>query len=184
MTCLAVQAHPRLRPELQVLRAEIRQFLHAAPRVVQHQQEGAIAQSQAALGWQVTEERRDRVSVEKAGFGWRHPFARNACDLLGDGERLRHTLSQEFEERVQDHQSVVARSPVIVAGVFEMLEKPEDALECQDLEGDLREPTRYIGRHEGEKQPQAIAISFDGGRPEALLERELVSEEGVEQGAE
>jgi hypothetical protein len=85
---------------------------------------------------------------------------------------------------VEDHQSVVASPPVIVAAVFEMLEKPEDAIECQRVGRDLRESTPRIGRDEREKEPHPIAIGFDGGRPEALLERELVSEEGVEQGAE
>jgi hypothetical protein len=75
---------------------------------------------------------------------------------------------------------VVARPPVIVSGVFEMLQKPEDAVECQRVERDLREPTSHIGGDEGEKEPQRIAMGLDGGRPEAFLERELVGKERVE----
>jgi hypothetical protein len=179
-----MQAHLGLRAKLQVFDAKIRQFLDASARVVQRQQEGAITERQAAGRWQLIEECRDLVSVEKAGFGWRYPFARNACDLLCDGETFGHAPPEKLEERMEDHQPVVACPPVIVAAVFEMLEKPEDAIERQCVQCDLREPTRHIGGDEREKEPQRIAMGFDGGRPEALLERELVREEGVEQGAE
>jgi hypothetical protein len=84
---------------------------------------------------------------------------------------------------MQDHQPVVACPPVIVADVFEMLEEPQDAVERERVEGDLREPTRHIVREEGEKETQGISMGLDGGRSEALLERELVGEERMKQGA-
>jgi hypothetical protein len=80
---------------------------------------------------------------------------------------------------VQDHQPVVARPPVIVSHVFEMLEKPKDAIERQRVKGDLRQSTSRIRCDEGEKEPQRIAIGFNRRRPEAFLKRELVGEERV-----
>jgi hypothetical protein len=160
-----VQAHPRLCPELQVLDPEIRHFLHPAAGVVQHQQERTVAEGEAALDWQLMKERRDLVPVEKASFGWRNAFARNRSDLLRDRKTLGHSPPQKLKERVQDRQSMVARPPVIVAGVFEMLEEPQDTVERERVEGDLREPTRHIGRDECEKEPQTIPMGLDGGRP-------------------
>jgi hypothetical protein len=83
---------------------------------------------------------------------------------------------------VQDHQAVIPGPPVIMSGLFEMLEKTEDAIKGQHIEGDLREPTARVGGDEGEKEPQGIAMGLDGGWAEALLERELIGEEGVEHG--
>jgi hypothetical protein len=173
-----------VRAEFQVFDAQVREFLDARARVVQRQQEGAITERQTAERWQLIEERRDLVSVEKARLRWRDALTRNPGDLLRDGEVLGHPPPEKLEKRVQDHQPVVACPPVIVAAVFQMLEKAEDALERQGVERDLCQPTRHIGGHEGQKEPQPIAIGLDGGRPEALLEWQLVGEEGVEQGAE
>jgi hypothetical protein len=113
-----VQSHPRLHPELQVIDAEICDFLHPAAGVVQHQQERAVPEGEAALGRQLTEERGDRVPIEKARFGWRNAFAGNRRDLLRDGETLGHTPSQKLKEGVQGHQPVIPRPPVIVSSVF------------------------------------------------------------------
>jgi len=178
-----MQAHSRLRSELQVLDPEIRYFLHPAPGVVQHQQECAVAEDKAALGWQLAKERRDLVPVEKASFGRRDAFARNRGHLLCDRETFGHAPPEKLKERMQDRQPVVARPPVIVADVFEMLEEPQDTIEAERIEGDLREPTRHIGRNEDEKEPQGIPMGLDRARPEALLEWELVGEKRVEQGA-
>jgi hypothetical protein len=179
----SVQAYPRLRPEFQVFDLEIRQFLHPAAGVVQHQQECAVTKGAAALGRQLAKERRDFVSIEKAGFGRGDAFARDRCDLLRDCETLGHAPPEKLKERMQDRQPVVACPPVIVADVFEMLEEPQDAIERQRVEGDLRKPTRHIVREEGEKETQGISMGLDGGRPKALLEREFVGEERMQQGA-
>ena len=167
----SVQAHPRLRPEFQMSDPEIRHLLHPAAGVVEHQQECAVTKGAAALGRQLAKERRDLVSIEKAGFGRRDAFARNRGDLLSGRETLGHAPPQKLKERMQDRQPVVACPPVIVADVFEMLEEPQDAVERERIEGDLREPTRHIAREEGEKETQGISVGLDGGRPEALLER-------------
>lgn len=50
---------------------------------------------------------------------------------------------------------------MIVASVFEMLEKPQDAVERERVESDLREPARHIGRDESEKEPQGISVALD-----------------------
>jgi hypothetical protein len=70
-----------------------------------------------------------------------------------------------------------------MAGLFEMLEKPEDTIKGQHIEGDLREPTARVGGEKGEKEPQGIAMGLDGGWTEAFLERELIGEERVEHGS-
>jgi hypothetical protein len=98
-----MQAHARRRAELQVIDAEISHFLHAAAGVVQREQESTIAEGEAALGRQLTEERRNRILIEKARFGRWDAFAGNGGDLLCDGEILRDPPSQRLEECVQDH---------------------------------------------------------------------------------
>jgi hypothetical protein len=147
-----------------VLDPEIRHFLHSAAGVVQHQQQRAIAESKVALARQPMKECRDLVSVKKTGFGWWDTFARNRSDLLRDGKTLRHSPTQKLKESMQDRQPMVARSPVIVACIFEMLEESQDAVERERIEGDLRKPTGYIGGHEAEKEPQSIPMGFDGSR--------------------
>jgi hypothetical protein len=100
------------------------------------------------------EHRCDRVPIEEARFGWRHALDQNRGYLLRDGETLGHTPAQKLKERVKNHQPVVARPPAIVSGLFEMLQKPENAFERQRVARDLREPTSHIGCDEGEKEPQ------------------------------
>jgi hypothetical protein len=107
-----------------VLEPEVRYFLHPAAGVVQHQQQGAVAEGEAALGRQPMKQRRDLVSVGKAGFGWWDTFARNRSDLLRDYKTLRQSPTQKLKECTQDRQPMVARPPVIVACTFKMLEEP------------------------------------------------------------
>ena len=180
---LSVQAHPRLCSEFQVLHPEVCDFLHATAGVVQQQQECAVAERVAAVGWQLMKERFDLVPVEKAGFGRRDAFTRNCGDLLCDRKALRRAPPQKLEERMEDGQPMVACAPMIVALVFQVLEESQDAIERQRFEGDLRQPARHIACEECEKQPQRIAISLDRARPKALLQREFVGEESVKQRA-
>src|SRR5215471_12745172 len=108
---------------------------------------------------------RDLVRIEKAGFWWWDAFARNRGDLLGDGETFGHAPPQKLKKRMQDREPVVAGPPVVVAGVFEMLKKPQNTVEAERVECNLRESTRHIGRDEGEKEPQGIPVGLDGARP-------------------
>lgn len=182
LIAFSVQAHSRLRSELQVLNPEVGYFLHTATGVVQHQQECPIAEGEAALSRQPMKERRNLVSVEKAGFRWWDAFAGNGRNLLRDCKTLGHSPTQKLKKRMQDHQPVVACPPMIVACVFEMLEEPQDAVERERLEGDLRKPTGHIGGNEADKKPQSIPMSLDGGCSKALSQGELVGKECVEQG--
>ena len=128
-------------------------------------------------------QRLDLVPIEEAGFGRRDSFARDGGNLLGDRETLGQASPQKLKERMQHGEPMVACSPMIVAVVFEMLKEPQDAVECKRIEGNLREPTRHIGRDKAEKEPQGIPMPLDGGRPEAFLQREFVGEECMKQGA-
>jgi hypothetical protein len=76
---------------------------------------------------------------------------------------------------------VIPGPAVIVPSVFEMLQKPHDAISGQAVDGQLCEPTRDIGRHEYQKEPQGITMRPHGCRPQASLERELVDEKRVEE---
>jgi hypothetical protein len=69
-------------------------------------------------------QRRDLVSVEKAGFGWWDTFVGNRSDLLRHGKTLRQSPAQKLKECTQDRQPMVACPPVIVACTFNMLEEP------------------------------------------------------------
>lgn len=128
-------------------------------------------------------ERRNVVSIEKAGFRWWYAFTGNGRNLLRDRKTLRYSSTQKLKKCMQDHQPVVARPPMIVPGVFQMLEEPQDAIERERLEGDLRKPAGHIGSNEVDKKPQSIPISLDGGWSQAFLKGEFVGKECVEQGA-
>jgi hypothetical protein len=147
-----------------VLDLEVRYFLHPAAGVIEHQQERAIAQGEAALGRQPMKERRDLVCVEKAGFRWRDTFARNRSHLLGHDKALRHSSTQKLKERMQDRQPLIARPSMIVACIFEILEETQDPVERERIEGDLCESTGYIGDDEAQKEPQNVPVRLDGGR--------------------
>jgi hypothetical protein len=150
----SMQAHAwRLGAEVQVLHPEIGDFLDPRSGVVEHEQERPIAERKSSFRGKLTEEFRDLVPVEETGFGRRHAFDGNRGDLLCDREAFGYTTREKFEERLQDRAAVIARAPVIVTRDLKMLQEPQDAIERERVERDLRQTTGYIGRDEGEEQP-------------------------------
>jgi hypothetical protein len=131
----------------------------------------------------MTKEPVDLVSVEKASLWRRDAFDRNRSHLLGDGQAFWNTSGQEFEEGVQDRPSVISGPTVIVPRLFKMLKESHGAVAGQGVDGDLRQPTGDVGGHEHEEEAQRVTVRPHRSRPQASLERELVDEKRVQEGA-
>ena len=87
-----MKAHDWVLVEVEVLDAQVGDFLHAGAGVIEEQDQRVITERQASFGWHAMQQRLDLVAFEKAGFGWRDALDRDRGDLLADasisGERV------------------------------------------------------------------------------------------------
>jgi hypothetical protein len=79
---------------------------------------------------------------------------------------------------------VVARTAVIVTGVFQVLKEALNTVERQRIKGNLTETTRHISGDEDEEKPQSIAVRLNRGWPQTFTQRQFVGEERMKEGAQ
>ena len=115
-----MQAHTRLRTEIDVLHPEVGDLLHAGTGVIEQQEQRAIAERESSISRQSTKQRRDLVALEEIGLRWRHAFDRDRGHLLCDREILGRPTREEFEERADDREPMIPRAPVILSGRLEL----------------------------------------------------------------
>ena len=176
LVALAMQTYARLRAEVHVLDTQVGDLLYTGPGVVEQQEERAISKRESAARWQTAKQRGDLFALEEVRLRRRRSFDRNRGHLLRDGKILRRAAREEFEEAADDRQSMIPGAPVVMSRRLKILQEPEDAIQREELARNSREPTRGVPRHEGEKQPEPVAIGLNRRRTQPALDRKLIGE--------
>ena len=181
LVALAVEPDTGLVLQVEVRDAQVGDLLHASAGVVEQQQESTVAEGEGAVGREPAEKLRDLFALEEMRLGRRGALDSDRRDPLGGREAFGTPPREKLEEGPQDRKSMVSGSPVIVPLLLQMLEEALYALGGHILGRELRQATRPVVGYERQEEPQPIPVCPGRGGSEALLERQLVHEERVQQ---
>ena len=177
---LADAAHVRPDPELEVSTGEPGKLGEAQAGLGRQQEECMIASAGRGGAVRRGEERLQFGTVEEGDEG--------ALDALGrDGEHAPDecgvfgmTEGREAKERMDRGEADVAGAGAVAASLLEMLEEGAHAGGVEVRKGELRgcHPGALV--HEGEQEPEGVAIGGDRMRAGIALTAEPVAKEGFE----
>ena len=168
------------RLELEMPHAEVRGLLDARPRVVQEEEQRAIALRRPGAGWQAREERGHVAAVQIGGLRRWHAFDGNADHLLRRRQALRHPIAEIRKERPQHRQPMVSRAHVVVSVRFERPQEGQDSVGGQGAQGQRDHRPADILSDEAQEEPHPVAVAPDGRWAQPLGHRQVINEERMD----
>ncbi len=169
--------HSRLRSEIQVFDPKVCRFLDPGTSVVQEQKKGLIAQGAASVPRKMLEQRRDLLTFQEVGLGWRRTFYRDRGDSLGGLQPLRNAAGHVGEERPESRQPLIAGSNVVAPVLLKMFEEGYHPLHREILKAQSCNRTVEISGDKGQEESERIAVAPYGRRAEPFLNFQVVLKE-------